>query len=343
MKTYQRSLFDETNQLNKLSKMGDPLEKLNDVIDWEMFRPILQKYVVRNEPTERGGRPPYDVVLMFKILILQRLYNISDDQAEYQINDRLSFKRFLGLVTGEAVPDAKTIWKFRNDLSQTEDGVRELFLRFDKALEEEGLITHRGTIVDATFVDVPRQRNRREDNQTIKDGDIPEEWTDPKNASMLAQKDIDARWAKKNNETHYGYKDHVKCDADSKLITNFGVTDASVHDSQMCLELLEDTDQVLYADSGYASAAIADALPNGCVGEICEKGNRYHPLTDGQKAENNRKSKTRCRIEHIFGHMTNSLGGITIRSIGFARAWVNIGLMNIAYNMNRYAFLKRQC
>ena len=114
MKTRQRSLFDEANQMDKLSKMGDPLERLNGVINWEMFRSILQKSGVRREPTEKGGRPPYDVVLMFKILVLQRLYNISDDQTEYQINDRLSFKRFLGLVIGDPVPDAKTIWKFRN-------------------------------------------------------------------------------------------------------------------------------------------------------------------------------------------------------------------------------------
>ena len=327
--------------MDKLSKMGDPLERLNEIIDWEMFCPILKKYVVRNEPSAKGGRPPYDVVLMFKILILQRLYNISDDQTEYQINDRLSFKRFLGLVVGEPVPDAKTIWKFRDDLSQTEDAIRDLFLRFDKALEAEGLITHKGTIIDATFVDVPRQRNSRDDSKTIKSGEIPEEWTTPEKSSMLAQKDTDARWAKKNNETHFGYKDHVKCDAESKLITNFGVTAASVHDSQMCLELLEETDTVLYADSGYAGSPIADGLPDGCIGEICEKGTKHHPLTNEQKAENRRKSKTRCRVEHIFGFMTNSLGGINIRSIGFARAWVNIGLMNITYNLRRYTFLKQ--
>lgn len=340
MKTRQRSLFDEANQLNKLSKIGDPLERLNNTIDWEMFRPILKKCVVRKETTEKGGRPPYDVVLMFKILILQRLYNISDDQTEYQINDRLSFQRFLGLTIGDPVPDAKTIWKFKNDLAES-NASEELFSLFDKKLESEGLITHKGTIIDATFVDVPRQRNHRDENKSIKNGEIPEEWKAPDKAHKLAQKDTDARWAKKNEETHFGYKDHVKCDADSKLIMDYGVTPASTHDSEMCLDLLEDDDHVFYADSAYSGAPIADGLPEGCVNRICEKGTRNHPLTKRQKMNNRRKSKTRCRIEHIFGFMTNSLGGINIRSIGFNRAWSNIGLMNLTYNLCRYEILKR--
>ena len=341
MKLRQRSFFDEEERMKKISKIGDPLELLNRVINWEMFRDTLNKAVVRKENTRKGGRPSYDVVMMFKILVLIRLYNLSDDQAEYQINDRRSFMRFLGLDICDPVPDAKTIWKFRNDLSQT-DVMVELFYLFDSLLESEGLITHNGTIVDATFVDVPKQRNSREENKKIKEGEIPEEWQKPENAHKMAQKDTDARCAKKNNEVHYGYKDHVKCDADSKLITEYGVTDAAVHDSQMCTELLDSTDQALYADSAYTGEEIANNLPENCRNEICEKGYRNHPLTDEQKARNKEKSKKRCRIEHIFGFMTNSMHGITLRCIGFERAWFQIGLMNLVYNFFRYEFLKRK-
>ena len=112
--------------------------------------------------------------MMFKILVLQRLYNLSDDQTEYQINDRMSFMRFLGINLCEKVPDAKTIWKFKNDLAETET-VDKLFCTFDEHLEKEGLISHKGTIVDATFVDAPRQRNSRNENKKIKNGVIPEE------------------------------------------------------------------------------------------------------------------------------------------------------------------------
>ena len=340
MKVRQRSFFDEENRMEKISKIGDPLEMLNQVIKWEMFRNILKKAVVRKETTSKGGRPPYDVVMMFKILVLQRLYNLSDDQTEYQINDRRSFMRFLGLELCDPVPDAKTIWKFRNDLAQT-DAMEELFSLFDEMLEAEGLITHKGTIIDATFVDVPRQRNSRDENKKIKEGEVPEEWKNPENAHKLAQKDTDARWAKKNNEVHYGYKNHVKCDAYSKLITNYDITDAAVHDSQRCTELLDNKDKAVYADSAYSGAEIAENLPENCKNQICEKGYRNHPLTEEQKENNKKKSKIRCRIEHIFGFMTNSMNGINIRSIGIDRAWFNIELMNLVYNMRRYEFLKR--
>ena len=116
---------------------------------------------------------PYDVVMMLRILVLQRLYNLSDDQTEYQINDRMSFMRFLGINLCEKVPDAKTIWKFKNDLAETET-VDKLFCTFDEHLENKGLISHKGTIVDATFVDAPRQRNSRNENKKIKNGVIPE-------------------------------------------------------------------------------------------------------------------------------------------------------------------------
>lgn len=341
MKARMRSFFDEENRMTKISKIGDPLEVLNAIIKWEMFRDILKKNIVRKE-NNKGGRPPFDMVMMFKILVLERLYNLSDDQAEFQINDRRSFMRFLGLESYDTVPDAKTIWKFRNDLSKT-DAIEECFHLFNEMLAEEGLITHSGTIIDATFVDAPRQRNTREENKKIKNGEVPEDWEKPENAAKRAQKDTDACWAKKNGETHFGYKDHVKCDADSKLITSYGASAASLHDSQICTELLDDDDEVIYADSAYSSAEIAENLPENCKNEICEKGYRGNPLTEEQKKENNRKSKVRCRIEHIFGFMTNSMKGITLRCIGFKRAWTQIGLLNLVYNMCRYKILKQAC
>lgn len=339
MKKLQKSLFDEEERIEKLLKMNDSLERLNEVIEWETFRRALTR-ASRKEDSGKGGRPAYDVVMMFKILILQRLYNLSDEQMEYQINDRLSFMKFLGLNIEDNVPDAKTIWKFRNDLAEAELD-RELFYKFDCELERQGLITHSGTIVDATFVEVPKQRNHHDENKKIKNGEIPEDWQKPENAHKLAQKDTDAHWTKKNNETFYGYKDHVKCDADSKLITNYEVTSAEVHDSNECTDMLNSKDKNFYADSAYSSKEIVNNLPIYCKKHICEKGTRNHPLTEEQKKNNREKSKIRCRIEHIFGFMTNSMNGITIRSIGIKRAQFNIGLLNLVYNFCRYRFLKK--
>ena len=338
----QIGFFSEEQRLNKLSKLGDSLEKLNAVIDWELFRPILSKGMEATKAERKGpgGRPPYDCVLMFKILVLARLFNLSDDQAEYQINDRMSFMRFLGLGLGDKVPDAKTIWLFRDTL--TKAGVMEdLFAEFNRMLEKKGIITHTGTIVDATFVDAPRQRNSRKDNQTIKAGETPEEWLEdtPEARHKRAQKDVDARWTIKNKELHYGYKNHAKVDAESKIITAYEVTAASVHDSQVFLDFITDEDSHVYADSAYAH--LATQLPEGVTSHICEKGFRGHPLTEAQKEANRVKSKVRCRIEHVFGFMTGSMHGITVRSIGKKRADFNIGLTNLVYNLCRYTILDR--
>ena len=336
----QIGFFDENNCLRKLSKLGDQLEKLSRVIEWRIFESILNR-VFAKEHKGTGGRPPYSYVLLFKILILQRLFNISDDQAEFQINDRMTFRRFLGLSLGDLVPDAKTIWLFRDTLVKA--GVmEELFRCFSLQLEQLGVISHTGTIVDATFVEAPRQRNTRDENQQIKEGNTPEDWEKPENVHKLRQKDTDARWTKKNNERHYGYKDHVKADAESKLITHYAVTDAAVHDSQALIELLDKKDKVLYADSAYSGNPIAERLPEGIENQIHEKGYRNKPLSEEQKAENKRKSRIRVRIEHVFGYMTGSMQGITVRSIGIARARFNIGLTNLLYNLCRYEILSRK-
>ena len=329
----QFSMFAEETQLQRLSKLGDSLEKLK-IIDFEVFRPLLEN-AFRKERKSNAGRPPFDVVMMFKILVLQRLINLSDDQTEYQITDRMSFQRFIGLSLGERVPDAKTIWLFRDTLTQS-GMIRDLFLTFNGMLAAKGIITHTGTIVDATFVDAPRQRNNRDENKQVKNGETPEEWK--KNPHKLAQNDTDARWTKKNDETHYGYKDHVKVDADSKIITDYATTSANVHDSNEFTEFLNEEDKVVYADSAYVGKEIPDHVEN----RVCEKGYRGKPLTDEQKASNRKKSKTRCRIEHVFGFMTGSMHGITLHSIGIERAAFNIGLTNLVYNICRYTILKQK-
>jgi IS5 family transposase len=339
MKTFKRSkavgFFDEDFRLEKLSKLGDPLERLSKGIDFELFRPVLLDKL-HVEPKDKGGRKPYDYVLMFKIVILQRYYNLSDDQSEYQICDRLSFMRFLKLTIADDVPDSKTIWHFRERLVDLEI-VDVLFDLFKTKLEELGLIVHEGKIVDASFVEVPKQRNSRDENKQIKDGEIPATWKE--NGNKLEQKDTDARWTKKNGVSFYGYKNHVKCEQTNKFITGYTVTDASVHDSQPTPDLLnkEDEGQPLYADSAYVGEDLHIKLVEDKKVKpvIIEKGYRNNPLTDEQKANNKEKSKVRVRVEHIFGFIENSMNGSTIKTIGIKRAKTLIGLMNLTYNLFR--------
>jgi IS5 family transposase len=326
--------WDQDIRLSKLSKLGDPLEVLNKGVDFEMFRPLLEERLSK-EPKGKGGRPPYDYVMMFKILILQRFYNISDDQVEFQVNDRMSFMRFLDLSIADDVPDAKTIWHFRERLTDL-DLVEELFSLFLSKLVSLNLVANEGKILDASFVEVPRQRNSREENQQIKDGVIPERFE--KNPHVKSQKDTDARWTKKNNVNYFGYKDHVKEDSKSKLIIKYCVTSANVHDSQMVDILLDEDDkgEPLYGDSAYFGKPQEEIISgNEMVNQIHEKGTKNNPLTEQQKESNREKSRIRSRVEHIFGFMENSMNQMYIQCIGIKRATAVIGLMNLTYNMFR--------
>ena len=351
VRSYVAGLFDVDERLTKLSLLGDPLVELNKLIDWEAFRDDIDK--AREKAREHArksaaGAKPIDAVQMFKILVLQQLNNLSDDRIEYQIRDRLSFMRFLGLNLEDRVADAKTVWLFRETLKQ--QGVGEgLFKRFDEQLAAKGLVAKGGQMIDATFVEVPKSRNSREDNARIKAGELPEGWDkeDPATVHMRCQKDTDARWTKKNQETHFGYKNHINADAKNKLIRAYAVSAASVHDSQVFDELLDQsTDEdgqkrAAYADSAYRSKEQEERLQaNGIESQICEKGARGKPLTEEQKAANRQKSKTRVRVEHVFGAQAQ-MGGHVVRTIGMARARVKIAIMNLAYNMRRFVLLCR--
>jgi IS5 family transposase len=334
---FQPSFFDIDERSTKLTEMGDPLVELNKRIDWEGFRPRLNRVYEKARKSNAGAKP-IDVVLMFKILVLQQLNNLSDDRIEYQIRDRLSFMRFLGLQMESRVPDAKTVWLFRERLKEL-NLAEVLFATFHEQLASQGYVARAGQMIDATFVEVPRQRNTREENAGIKEGEPPEQWKEEPN--KLRQKDVDARWTKKNEEKHYGYKNHVNADAANKRVHSYAVSDAAVHDSQVFEELLDQRIDLngekrpIYADSAYRSTDREETLAaDRFESRIHEKGTRGHPLTDTQKASNRVKSKTRARVEHVFGAQ-HAMGGHIVRTIGLARAKVKIGMMNLVYNMKR--------
>ena len=278
---------------------------------------------------------------MFKILVLQQLNNLSDDRIEYQIRDRISFMHFLRLGFEDRVPDSKTVWLFREHLKEFKL-IEVLFARFHQQLARRGYIAKAGQMIDATFVEVPRQRNSREENLQVKEGETPAEWNQQENKSMLAQKDLDARWTKKNKQSYYGYKSHINADQRHKLIQNYKVTTASVHDSQVFEELLdheidEETGKrrAVNADSAYRSKEKEEALIAANIeSRISEKGSRNHPLTEEQKASNTEKSRVRSRVEYVFGAQAH-MGRHFVRTIGILRAEVKIGMMNLVYNMVR--------
>lgn len=329
-----QSFFEAETTLETLSKMGNVLDFIANIIDFEMFRTTLENSLQTQERKSNAGRPPIDPVLMFKVMFLQRLYGLSDEQAEYQIVDRTSFRKFLGILSVDDVPDARTIWKYREDLTKV-GAYDRLFEDFYSHLATLGLIVNESKMIDASFVVAPRQRNTREENKKIKEGCGDELWNDQ--LHKKCHKDIDARWTKKRGETFFGYKDHTKVCVKTKLITGYDTTDASVHDSRRASELIDYNDKKgenFYLDAGYVGTADG-FLKQGMNPIICEKGFRGHPLTESQKNSNREKSKVRSRVEHVFGFIERSMRGLVFRGVGIVRAKACVAITNLTYNIAR--------
>ena len=335
-------LFDFDENMSKLNKIGNPLSKLSKAVDFEMFRETLENGLSRKKTTNAGAKP-YDYVLMFKVLVLQRMYHLSDEQVEYQIIDRISFRDFLGLSSGDKVPDARTIWSFREQLTR-QNLFDQLFDDFYKFLESKHLIMNEGVIIDGSFVDVPRQRNTREENKKIKNGEGDTLWNGDDEKNKKHHKDTDARWTKKNGERHYGYKNHAKIDARSKLIKKGVTTDASVHDSKPTKELVDKTDegQCLFADSAYIGKGVKGIMRKFKMKDrIIKRNVRGKKISKRQDTINKKNSKTRSRVEHVFGFCEQGMNGMFSRAVGLVRNMALNTLTNLVYNMNRFEQIMR--
>jgi IS5 family transposase len=346
--------FDVDLRLADLSAKGDDLERVKALVDFEMFRPALVAAVPRSD-RQKGGRPAFDHVLMLKILILQAMHSLSDERTEFLIKDRLSFMRFLGLGLADTVPDANTIWTFREALKKA-GVVDALFRRFDAALRASGFLAMSGQIVDATIVAAPKQRNTLEEKRAIKEGRVPDDWKDK--PAKMAQKDRDARWTIKYTKARpaedgllpavdlaipaFGYKNHVAIDRAHGLIRGWTATHAAAHDGARLEEVLDrsNTASDVWADTAYRSAKNEAMLERrGFVSCIHRKKPKGKPMPERTRIANARKSKVRSAIEHVFAHQ-KGLMGLMVRTIGLARATVKIGLANLAYNMRRFVWLR---
>ncbi len=211
----QSGFFDLQNRFDKLDQLGDPLKALNEVVDWSVFEPILERGLKKEKKTNAGRPVTFEAPLLFKVLILQSLYNLADAQTEFQIRDRFTFLRFLGLTPENRIPDEKTIWLFRESV-KARGLYDERFQTFTAFLEAQGFEARRGTVIDARIVEVPKQRNTRSENAPLKEGLMPADWE--RSPAKKAQKDIEARWTQKNGQNYYGYKNHIAIDARHKFI-----------------------------------------------------------------------------------------------------------------------------
>lgn len=351
----QPGLFDVDERLRRLSDIGDQLEGFAAVVDFEMFRPELDA-ALRYGDGSKGGRPPFDPVMMFKLLVIQAQNNLSDDRAEFLINDRLSFMRFLGLGLMDKVPDAKTIWAFRERLTKA-GAIEALFARFDRAIREAGYIPMSGQIVDASLVSAPKQRNTDDEKKAIKEGRVPEDWK--ASPAKLRQKDRDARWTlvfgkarlREDGTRHadiaipvFGYKSHASIDRRHGFIRKWDVTDASRHDGRMLRRGLLDgtnTGTTVWADSAYRSQANEAFMErHGFRSQVHHRKPPGRPMPPHIRRGNAARSRVRAAIEHVFAHQKGPMA-LCVRTIGIARARVKIGLANLTYNIRRLVFHER--
>ncbi len=360
----QPGLFDLDERYAALSRTGDPLERLAAVVDFEVFRADLDAALARSGRS-KGGRPPMDAVMMFKVLVLQALYGLADEQTEFQIRDRLSFMRFLGLDLHGRVPDARTIWLFREILTRAK-AIEVLFARFDAHLRDRGYLAMGGQMIDVEplerhwserqwrgIVAAPRQRNTDAEKADLKAGRIPESWA--ANPAKLRQKDRDGRWTLKRGRRKrkpdgtlmmeiatpvYGYKSHVGVDRHHRFIRTWSVTDAARYDGRELAGLLDrsNTGSSVWADTAYRSAKNEKRIARtGLVSKIHFRKPPGKPMPEPKQRANAARSRDRSGVEHVFADQKHRMG-LFIRTIGIARAHTKIGLANIACNMRRLLF-----
>lgn len=348
--------FDVDDRLARLSGLGDQLEGFGLAVDFEMFRTDLVSALGYGDGAQ-GGRPPFDPVMMFKVLVIQAANNLSDERAEFLINDRLSFMRFLGLGLSDRVPDARTIWLFREKLARA-GVIQILFDRFDAVLRASGYIAMSGQIIDASLIAAPKQRNTDDERKALKEGRVPEGWK--ARPAKLRHKDRDARWTVKFTKAKerpdgtkppvdiaipsFGYQNHISIDARYGLIRKWMATDAAAYEGARLREGLLDktnTAGAVWADTAYrskANEAFMEAA--GFVSMVHRKRPKGKPMPEPTRRANNMKSKVRSRVEHVFAEQKYRMG-LFIRTIGIERARAKIGLANLVYNIKRLIFLER--
>ena len=352
----QAGLFDVDDRLKRLSDLGDQLEAFATAVDFEIFRAELELALAYSDGS-RGGRPPFDPVMMFKVLVVQTINTLSDERTEYLINDRLSFMRFLGLGLSDRVPDARTIWLFREKLTKA-GAIQRLFDRLDATLRAAGYLAMSGQIVDASLVAAPRQRNTQAEKDEIKAGRVPPAWKHK--PAKLRHKDRDARWTVKFTKAKprqdgtlpatdlaipaFGYRNHISIDRGFGFIRKWLATDAACHEGRRLREGLLDKSNTaggVWGDTAYRSVANeAFMRKNGFVSRVHRKKPANRPMSAAMRRANNAKSKIRSRIEHVFAEQKDRMD-LFIRTVGLPRASAKIGLANLVYNIKRLIFLQR--
>jgi IS5 family transposase len=344
MKQINGDLFAAQRRQAKMAPYTQTLQALERLVDWDSLARVVDQALGRNKPQPKGGRPGYPTQVMVKILVLQQLYgNLSDEQMEYALLDRSSWQRFVGLQNALDLPDARTLWLFKDKLANS-SGATDLFGQVQRQLATAGLAARGGQLVDATIVAAPRAHISAQDKATIEQGQAPEHWSEKQAAHI----DTDAKWTGKHGQWHFGYKAHANVDQAHKIIRELHVTSANVNDITV-LEPIIDTDpkrqetgKTVHADKGYDSAANRAKLKeHGLRDGIARKDNPKRYDQSQVHARNGRLARIRARVEHVFGTWEKVIGK-AVRCIGLKRATAQITVQALVYNLTRWVTLDRK-
>ena len=330
-------LFAQASRKRKIDEGGDSLQVIAQHINFTELAALVDAFIERSDG-RKGGRPAYPTEVMVRILVLKRLYNLSDEQMEYQLLDRMSYQRFCLLQHSMNVPDRNTIWRFGERIGV--DGATALLQGVDAQLHRHGYIARGGQAIDATLVPAPRQRIRKDEREKLKSGQEPD-WSD----TQRRHKDTEATHTKKHGKSYFGYKLSVSVDHKHGFIRGVATGTASEHDGHHFDEVLDphNTGKEVDADKAYTSAQRREMLSVlGFKDGLQRKAKAGKPLSDCQKKRNQRIAKKRAKVEHVFAGIRH-MGGKFVRSIGQARASVTMTLMAACYNLKRLAsFLDRK-
>jgi len=310
------------------------LDEIDRLIDWKPLEKLLRKKLKRI--VNAVGNPAYPPLPMFKILLLQRWYNLSDVAAEESLYDRLSFVRFVGLsLDHDEVPDSSTICRFRQSLLE-KNVLKRLLDKFNHQLERRGLLIREGAIVDASVVSSSRRPQKVIDvlpEDREEEDDVPV-------VTVSYSDDVDAAWLRKGNRAYYGYKIHAATDSRDGFLLGGHATPANRSDTEELPEVLDESGLrrggFVYADKGYCSRLNRHVLQARGLGDgIMYKAARNRELSAAQKATNRMISGVRAKVERAFGTLKRGYGFFRARYLGRAKVELEFLLNAMAFNLKK--------
>jgi IS5 family transposase len=300
-KIFSLKQFGISQSYKRVRKLGDRLERISGLVDWERFKKFFEKEYIT-------GRPSYDPILMLKMLVLQSWYSISDQELEYQIADRISFQKFLGFPN--EIPDYSTLWRFREALAEN-DTIHDVWEELKRQMQENGIKLSKGHIQDASIV----VANPGKTNSGMKD----------RGRNQPTTRNEDGSWTKKGNKSYFGYKDHIKVDASNGIVTDVAVTTASTHDSTIDLSKPH---EIVYRDKGYYGAK-----PKAKGDATMKRATRGHPLSIRDKLRNKRISRKRAPGERPFAVVKRVMKGGCTYLTELHRVFVQSTMRYFTYNL----------